>query len=290
MKEDITSNIIRKRYGRLLLTCLMICVSLVAVSNAQNVKAAQQENLNDIRFDEKSWDPNLLNIIERGPSILPADTEFTIDAPPLNDSEITRKELDYLREIEKTKRDPETLKRIVWETDGVEIFSVFIQEGLLLEGENPKTLSLMRMVDNDHKYFILKYKQQFKRPRPSILAPDLELSIINPGHPAYPSGHASQAYMAALILSYFDPENNDRYFKLAYDIAHRREIAGVHYPSDSETGRQFAQQVFDAFMAIPTFKKKMDDARLSYVKPPYVAVDLYPKDDPQINNDDVEKN
>ena len=35
----------------------------------------------------------------------------------------------------------------------------------------------------------------------------------------------------------------DEYKKLAIDIAHRREIAGVHYPGDSEAGRVLGQNL-----------------------------------------------
>ena len=59
--------------------------------------------------------------------------------------------------------------------------------------------------------------------------------------------------MNAYLYSELAPEFIDVFLKDAYDMAHSREIIGVHYPSDSETGRLFARQFVNKLFQNPQF-------------------------------------
>ena len=59
--------------------------------------------------------------------------------------------------------------------------------------------------------------------------------------PAYPSGHALQAYYAAKLLSQWEPEKKKEWEDIAERVANIRIIAGLHYPSD----RDFARRLVD---------------------------------------------
>ncbi len=233
---------------------------------AGNSVIASDENVNDIRFPLGKWSPRLLAIVDSGPNILSTDTVFEVPEPEANDSDKTKQELAYLAEIAKTERSEYAVERILHENGGRRAHEMFIEQGLIAEG-NYKAVILFEIIDMDHTYYILERKKHFSRPRPSQLSDEFDLVIPNPAHAAYPSGHASQTWMVALVLSDFDPENADVYKQWAIDIAHRREIAGVHYPSDSEAGRNFAVDVLAALREVPVFEKKYQDAKLSYVKP-----------------------
>ncbi len=231
---------------------------------------AKETNINDLKFPTINWSPNLLEDAQVGGSILAEIEYFDVAPPPLNDSEETRKEIEYLQEIAKTKRTDGNIARIHYENNGGKAHEFFIKEGLI-SAENYKTVELLKMIDVDHMYFILERKKHFSRPRPSHLASklgmDLDLVISNPPHPAYPSGHASQTYMVALVLSDFDPENTEKYKQFALDVAHRREIAGVHYVSDSVAGRKLAVDVLAKLREVAAFEKKYQAAKMTYVKP-----------------------
>lgn len=242
-----------------LLVCALLALSLQTAS-------AGNRDLNDIRFQDKNWLPKLLLIIEEGPMLLTKDDKFEVEKPPRNSSRKTAKEIAYLHELAKTKRTPETLERIEYENTGVRAHDMFVKEGLIDE-ENYKTLLLLEIIDNDNMYFILERKKHFARPRPSELDPTLQTAISNPPHAAYPSGHATQTYINALVLAEFDPKNADVYKQFAIDVAHRREIAGVHYPSDSEAGRKLAEDVLAGLRTIPVFEKKFQAAKETFIKP-----------------------
>jgi hypothetical protein len=79
--------------------------------------------------------------------------------------------------------------------------------------------------------------------------------IAVPGHAAYPSGHATEAYLMAKCLEKVmpvaastpvdpnDPETTALQ-RMAQRIARNREVLGVHYPSDSAAGKKLAEDTF----------------------------------------------
>lgn len=248
---------------------LSLAVSLPAFSDS-----TASENINDIEFPIGLWNPSLIEIIERGPNILPIDTVFDVAPPPLNDSEQTRLELDNLLALMESERSEDEVKRIMWEHTGKKAHEIFMNEGLFHES-NYKTDQLLRMIDADHSYFILERKKSFARPRPNQLDDKLATVLINPGHAAYPSGHGSQTYMVALVLSDFDPENAQMYKQFSYDVTHRREIAGFHYVSDSIAGRKLAVDVLAKLRENDVFEKKYKEAKASYTPPSAEAIEKY---------------
>ena len=77
--------------------------------------------------------------------------------------------------------------------------------------------------------------------------------IATPGHGSYPSGHATQAFAMATVLSALiraEPAHfpdMDKRIDLLYRQAHRiavnRTVAGVHYPMDSKAGAALGIQL-----------------------------------------------
>lgn len=264
--------------------CSFLLLSLVTVSicfsassfvfadskvNAEN--SDDETRINEIKFEDHKWGEKFLNFIKTGPMILSRSDVFDVAPPPENSSQITKDELISLREWVLSKRNDDSIMRIHFENEAQNPQTFFAKEGLLNIGSY-NTVALLSMIDVDHRYFILERKKHFSRPRPSQLDADLETVIPNPAHAAYPSGHASQTYMIALVLSEFDPENEAKYKQLAIDVAHRREIAGVHYPSDSVAGRTLAVDVLARLRAIPVFEKKFQEAKATHLKPSFVVM------------------
>jgi hypothetical protein len=105
------------------------------------------------------------------------------------------------------------------------------------------------------------YKGTFNRPRPSQLCPALAPPIAVPGHASFPSGHATQSMLMALCLIDVlpvvpTPNTAGNVWEedlkvLAHRIARNREIADLHYPSDSHTGRQLAASIHAALNNLP---------------------------------------
>ena len=67
--------------------------------------------------------------------------------------------------------------------------------------------------------------------------------------------------MHAYIYQELAPEFTDIFIKDAYDMAHSREIIGVHYPSDSEASRIFARQFVNMLFENKEFLKDFENVK-----------------------------
>ena len=114
------------------------------------------------------------------------------------------------------------------------------------------TFELMQAALTVGQFQAMHFKAIFKRARPSNLSPSILPPIDPPGHPSYPSGHATEAYLMALCLEHVlptqigQPAEEDRPLRRMADrIARNREVLGMHYRSDSEVGEKLAENSFE---------------------------------------------
>lgn len=223
-------------------------------------------------YPKEQWDPYLLEALEKGPSILSKDEVFDVVPPPADSSDVTKAEIEGLHKYTDTERTAEAIEKIQWENTHTPL-QAFIRDGLFDVEKNEEARKLLVKLDEEVGYFILREKMKFARLRPNQVDSTLETVIPNPKHASYPSGHAGQSWMTALLLTYLDPKKEGepldmyggKYMKEAFEIGQRREIAGVHYPSDSWAGRKLADQVFQKLMQNPEFVMKLDEIKKNYV-------------------------
>lgn len=89
---------------------------------------------------------------------------------------------------------------------------------------------------SDVELVVLGLKKRFSRVRPSAVLPTIEPVVPVPWHFSYPSGHATQVAVIAEILARIAPKSSARLRELANQVAVNREVAGLHYPSDTVAG------------------------------------------------------
>jgi acid phosphatase (class A) len=142
----------------------------------------------------------------------------------------------------------------------------------------PVTADFMAHVWQDASFFIWTYKYKFLRIRPYVIEPTLD-NLEETDWAAYPSGHAANSYINAYVYSELAPEFADVFLKDAYDMAHSREIIGVHYPSDSESSRTLARQLVNELFKNEKFRKDFeavkkewkDKAKETFEKPALIT-------------------
>jgi len=159
--------------------------------------------------------------------------------PPTNESSKTEEEIGYLEDIPVDKN-------LVNSADEIRNhFSKFLStKGLKYPKEELKPV--MRGVTA----IILKLKYHYNRPRPWQIAQEkgLELNaetLQSSSSPSYPSGHATQGRFIARYLANLYPEYVDELTQIGDDIAFSRNMAKVHYPSDSAFGKLLGDSMYD---------------------------------------------
>jgi acid phosphatase (class A) len=208
------------------------------------------------------------------PHYLNDKVNFNLPAPPANSSAQTRAELNYLLALQ-NNRTPEqeraalhmagiyynvrvTPKDSTYAAYRKNLFHIGRSIGTWFNSDNlPVTADFMAHVWQDASYFIWTYKYKFLRVRPYVLEPALN-NLEETNWAAYPSGHAANSYVNAFIYSMLAPEFTDVFLKDAYDMAHSREIIGVHYPSDSEVSRLLAHQLVNALFENEKFRRDFE--------------------------------
>jgi membrane-associated phospholipid phosphatase len=211
---------------------------------------------------------------------------ITIPGPPTDKAEIEA-ELRELQEIAEFRAGllAEALEQ---RSNIVGYFS-----GLLTfkDSSHPWTWRLCHAAVRVGQFVVLHHKKESLRARPSMLAPALMPPLDPPGHPAYPSGHATEAYLLALVLAQVMPAiasgepfggarmpvtqadldrvkasivtrvDDDKdtakrmrltpLWRIAQRVARNREVIGVHFRSDSEAGLRLAVQILPLLLACP---------------------------------------
>jgi acid phosphatase (class A) len=196
---------------------------------------------------------------------------FKIKPYPANSSDQTRAELDFLLELQQKRTtadvattdsmasvyyDPFTVNQLDsdYKRNVKSLFYVGRNIGPWFNpAQLPVTSRVLQNVIQDATFYFFSIKSAYNRARPYQLEPALK-NLEAPGHPSYPSGHSSASYVQAYLLSYILPEYKSQFMSNAYDMAFSREIRGVHYPSDSEAGRAFAEQFVAQLLTSKQFK------------------------------------
>ena len=189
--------------------------------------------------------------------LIPLDTlDIDYPAAPANTSPKTESELKFLKFIiENFKINKEK---------GRELDKDFVKWFLRYAKENDLSFDksyIKNLVDDSGK-LILRLKKAYDRPRPFQLAPihgieisydkEMQGELGTASTPSYPSGHATQAYMIAGVLSKDNPDHHDKLMSMAEGVAFSRLQFGVHFPSDNDFGRALALNYI-----LPALEKKV---------------------------------
>jgi len=201
-------------------------------------------------------------------------SDFEIPDVPANSSERTRAEINYLLALQNSRTEEEVrvslyLANVYYNLSvkpGDSLYSMYRKNlfhigrsiGSWFSPENlPLTADLMANAWRDASFFIWSLKFKYARIRPVLIDPDIK-NLQETDWAAYPSGHAANSYINAYIYQELAPEFEDVFLKDAYDMAHSREIIGVHYPSDSESARIFARQFVNKLFQNEKFRKDFE--------------------------------
>jgi DNA topoisomerase I len=165
------------------------------------------------------------------------DREYPYVAPP--DTEYTLRELAYLSSLVPLREEMLPFIQVADE-DFYELFwGLGAQLGVPLSEVQKEGI-----VDRLKEVAVLvgKLKWLYNRPRPYQVAERFGFGFQPLGSktahsPAYPSGHAIQAYWLAAELSSISPQHRRSFMDLADAVSFTRLVAGYHWPSDLMYGK-----------------------------------------------------
>jgi len=151
---------------------------------------------------------------------------------------------------------------ILHQADGVGALSYWTGMLRLDPATDTNTILLIRVARKIGEFVAMGLKDRFRMRRPAQVYPWIMPLIDGPDTPSYPSSHSLQAHLISsalklalpvpqpppppapwvfppppLPLPPLAPQTSQALDHLAYRVAYNREVAGVHFPMDSEAGR-----------------------------------------------------
>lgn len=172
--------------------------------------------------------------------------------PPTNSSLVTKQELKILQSYEVYRNDAKEFMELV-DTKLMKPFRRYFKKHDL----DMKLLDEVSVLKDNLNPIVLQLKVHYNRPRPAKLAKALTFfrqasfnvyPLKTAETPAYPSGHATEGRFVSLYLADRVPfEHKGNIKKIGDDIGNSRQIAGVHYPTDTEFGHHLAAALYSHY-------------------------------------------
>jgi membrane-associated phospholipid phosphatase len=191
--------------------------------------------------------------------VLASGREIAVPAPPADNSDQTKKELEELRQLQVQRDDigntaiqfynavPATQR---WHEELVAQWTA----SKLNANRLYRLFGIFHTALNDAVIAAYAAKYQYNRKPPSQLAPDITTApLINgytvPSEPSYPSAHAAIAGTAVALLMAWFPADEANLKAMAAEVGQTRLAMGANYRSDLDAGMALGQAVAQKALA-----------------------------------------
>lgn len=244
--KELTQNR-RKAFGFGVAVAAVLALPVAAIANSE------------LKYDPAGWKPEYLELIDQSGSYLAAGWQQNIILTPPPGHKDTLAEVDEIIRLKPLRADYQ--QEILAQRHDM-VFTFFAALDLSIE-DNPKTEFLLKTTLREVALVTMHFKHHYSRARPWQYTDEIAPTIKPPGHPAYPSGHSTESHTLAIILSDIYPEKQSLLLAVADQISLNREIAGVHYKSDSVAGEILAPQIVKSLKSNTDYMKILTEARTS---------------------------
>ncbi len=232
---------------------------------------SKEDKLDKLTHMKKYSKENLKNLMVPFPAFEHINLEdWEGYYPPKNSSETTKKEIQYLISLS-PMTDVWEDEIVMHDTKVMKAFRNYADEyGLEIDFERIKNMK------NQSEPIILALKRHYNRPRPKAVAKELGLPmdtfpLKTNKTPSYPSGHATQGKLVSLLVADEAPlEHRRNILKIGERIGEGRQIAGTHYPTDTEFGFKLGEHLYNLTqksmepdLKLESFELKEEDVFIS---------------------------
>lgn len=213
-------------------------------------------------FPKNSWDADLRSLLVLADYAATDWRErIKLNPPPANDSDQTRREIEELIQLANTER-PGAADEIAEQDTGFPQY--FLHLLMMSSQSHPATYLVIKIAARVAEISMVHFKAKYNRCRPSQLYPALLPEVNIATHPAYPSGHSMMAHMFAHCASEVLPHMRPALMELAAQIGRNREVAGLHYSSDTNAGELVAQQAAEILQQLDSYQDAIKAAKAEW--------------------------
>lgn len=135
------------------------------------------------------------------------------------------------------------------------------------------TTALIQKIVDDAEGILKPAKKYWNRPRPFRQDPaeikpltDNPLEVPTASNTSYPSGHATEGILFALVLSDLAPQLRDKLIARGIEYGNDRVILGVHFPSDVAAGRVLGRAIYAVIKDKKAYQDDLTAAKTEFQK------------------------
>jgi acid phosphatase (class A) len=129
------------------------------------------------------------------------------------------------------------------------------------ERQLPATSRLFARLRETEDAVVGPAKKAFKRVRPYMSGAGIKPLVRPSISGSYPSGHTTNATLAASVMSGIVPEKRDAIWERASDYSQSRVVGSMHYPNDLVGGKFAGTAIAAALISRPEFTADFKAAR-----------------------------
>lgn len=191
------------------------------------------------RYEVGKWNYGQLVIAQRGlkdPEVVQVLDSVRWPVIPVGADE--RREIEKMLELQAVRVDDVKMIKAIFKE-----YSAPVEAMLeMVFGDSSDEALRATMADFAHECtpYILAAKLKFSRERASQIDSRIKPFIPDCGFPTFPSGHTTQAWVAAEVISVAHPSKRRAARMSAIEFGLMGEYAGSHFPSDSLAGERLA--------------------------------------------------
>lgn len=198
---------------------------------------------------------------QRDPAAAEADLLASLPPPPVPGSPADRADLETVFQVQ-ADRMPAQVARARRAADHSPFAMGALVFGPWFDADHlPHTAAVFLQVNRETLPLIKAAKARWARPRPFLRDPRLQPCVKAPSDGSYPSAHAASSAIWAAVLAAAFPEYENEFAAQVREIMWCRVIGGVHYPSDTQAGREFGAQWAQRFLTSPANRQMIEDIR-----------------------------
>ncbi|MDB6110745.1 MAG: hypothetical protein JWR69_2495 [Pedosphaera sp.] len=127
-------------------------------------------------------------------------------------------------------------------------------------GKFPKTEAFFERVQTEAAAVTDIGKDYWKRPRPFTVDATLASGKLEKSF-SYPSGHATEGTVLALLLAEVFPDKREDILAVGRNLGWHRVWIARHYPTDIYAGRVFARAIVRELKASPEFQRDLIEVK-----------------------------
>ena len=190
----------------------------------------------------------------------PAHFDSTRFLAPPPDAQATQREIEEMLFLQQNRTPQQVMQTIADIRQSVLMFDD-VMGPQFTSANLPATIKLFDKLYHTQSAINKQAKEKWKRVRPPLADKRLTPSTFYKSY-SYPSGHATYAYLAGIVLADLMPQMRKQIYDRAYAFGENRVIGGVHYPSDVEAGRRLASMIAVLIQQNPDFQRDAAAARV----------------------------